>query len=155
MSDHHRFLQLSIELAEKNIRQGGQPFGSVIVKNGEIIATGVNHIQRDHDPTAHAELVAIREAGKFLASPDLSGCVVYASGEPCPMCQAAMFMSGIRDVYYSYSSEDGAPYGFSTEHAVTELNKRPTERLNSTYIYVPDSQKEPNLFKLWQAQQSS
>lgn len=154
MSNHIKFLKLSIDLAEENVKSGGQPFGSVIVKGGKIIATGVNHIARDNDPTAHAEMVAIREAGKILQNPDLSGCIVYASGEPCPMCQAAMFMSGIRDAYYAYSSDDGAPYGFSTDDAVSELNKAPTERMNSIYKYVPESQQEPNVFKLWQAHQN-
>lgn len=149
MDNHLKFLQLSIDLAMDNVKDGGQPFGSVIVKNDQIIATGVNHIHKDHDPTAHAELVAIREAGKMLGSPDLSDCIVYASGEPCPMCQAAMFMAGIRETYYAYSNEDGAPYGFSTDHATQELNKLPAERLDSIYIYLPESQKSPNVFKLW------
>ena len=153
MSDHIKFLQLSIELAAENVKNGGQPFGSVIVKDGQIVATGVNHIERNNDPTAHAELVAIREAGKALKTADLSGCIVYASGEPCPMCQAAMFMSGIRDTYYAYSNADGAPYGFSSDHAVTELNKAPADRENSTYIYVPESQIEPNVFVSWQRNQ--
>ena len=146
---HHHYLKLSIELAIENVNAGGQPFGSVIVKNGDIIATGVNHIVRDNDPTAHAELVAIRAAGHALNTPDLSGCIVYASGEPCPMCQAAMFMAGIHEVYYAYSSEDGAPFGFSTEKASAELQKPPHDRTNLTYIYMPETQQLPNIFELW------
>ncbi|GAA5102367.1 nucleoside deaminase [Wohlfahrtiimonas larvae] len=146
---HHHYLKLSIELAAENVKAGGQPFGSVIVKEGKIIATGVNHIARDNDPTAHAELVAIRAAGQALNNPDLSGCVVYASGEPCPMCQAAMFMAGIHEVYYAYSSEDGAPFGFSTEYASTELQKTPQNRTNLTYVYMPETQQSPNIFDLW------
>lgn len=151
---HDHYLKLSIELAAENVHAGGQPFGSVIVKDGKIIATGVNHIARDNDPTAHAELVAIRAAGQALNTPDLSGCIVYASGEPCPMCQAAMFMAGIHEVYYAYSSEDGAPFGFSTEHASTELQKTPQNRANLTYVYMPETQQLPNVFELWAEHQN-
>src|SRR5690348_13877643 len=100
MSDSHHFLREAIALARANVQKGGRPFGAVIVRNGEIIARGVNEILSTNDPTAHAELMAIRSASQKLGSPHLHGCAVYASGHPCPMCMAAMYMAGIREVYY-------------------------------------------------------
>ena len=94
MTDDKRFLCQAIELARANIGKGGRPFGAVVVKDGEVVAAGVNEIHSTNDPTAHAELTAIRAASRKLGSPDLSGCVVYASGHPCPMCMAAMRLAG-------------------------------------------------------------
>lgn len=123
MNEEDRFLSKAIELARANITQGGRPFGAVVVRDGEIIATGVNEILSTNDPTAHAELTAIRAASRKLGSPDLSGCSVYASGHPCPMCMAAMRMAGIGNVAYAYSNEDGIPYGLSTAAIYAELAK--------------------------------
>src|SRR5688572_7088440 len=81
--------------------------GAVLVRDGEVIARAVNRIHETGDPTAHAELVAIREAAQALGRPRLDGCVVYASGHPCPMCLAAMHLCGIAAAYYAYSNEDG------------------------------------------------
>src|SRR3569833_3378789 len=86
MSDAKRFLCEAIELARDNVRNGGRPSGAVLVKDGKIIATGVNEIFATGDPTTHAELQAIRVASQVLGSPRLDGCVIYASGHPCPMC---------------------------------------------------------------------
>src|SRR5690606_15271222 len=98
MADEADFLREAIALALANSARGGRPFGAVVVRNGEVIATGVNEIAITNDPTAHAELLAIRAASKALGSPDLSGCTVYASGHPCPMCMAAMRMAGVGEV---------------------------------------------------------
>ncbi len=95
MSNDRTYLDQAIRLAFDNVEQGGRPFGAVVVKGGKVIATGVNRMQADCDPTAHAELLALRAAGKTLQSPRLDGCEVYASGQPCPMCFAAMRMAGI------------------------------------------------------------
>ena len=105
MSDTLHFLNMAIELARANIAAGGRPFGAVLVRDGQVLATGVNEILTSHDPTAHAELMAVR-ASRKLGSPDLSGCAVYASGHPCPMCMAAMRLAGIREVAYAYSNDD-------------------------------------------------
>ena len=86
-----------------------------------VIATGVNTILASNDPTAHAEMSAIRAASHALASPDLSGCTVYASGHPCPMCLAAMRMAGVNGVAFAYSNEDAAPFGLSTAAIYDEL----------------------------------
>jgi tRNA(Arg) A34 adenosine deaminase TadA len=123
MNDTQRFLREAIELAYENLKSGGRPFGAVVVRNGQILARGVNEILSTNDPTAHAELMAIRSAGQKLGSPHLGGCAVYASGHPCPMCMAAMRLSGISEVYYAYSNEDGAPYGLSTAAIYADLAK--------------------------------
>lgn len=94
MSDN-QFIQQAISLAMDNVNVGGRPFGAVIVNNGKVIASAVNQILTTNDPTAHAELLALREAGKVLGRTKLDDCVVYASGQPCPMCLAAMRMAGI------------------------------------------------------------
>lgn len=96
-----KFMQKAIELAKENEKQGGQPYGAVIVKDGEIISTGVNQMHLKTDPTAHAELLAIQEAARKLNTLDLSDCELYASGEPCPMCLATIYWANIKTVYYA------------------------------------------------------
>ena len=117
-ADDRRFLDAAIALARGNVERGGRPFGAVVVKDGAVIATGVNTILASNDPTAHAEMSAIRAASHALASPDLS---VYASGHPCPMCLAAMRMAGVNGVAFAYSNEDAAPFGLSTAAIYDEL----------------------------------
>ena len=128
MADDEAFLKEAIELARNNVEDGGRPFGALIVKDGEVIAAGINRIVETNDPTEHAELNAIRAASRKLVSSSLDGCTVYASGHPCPMCMAAMHMSGVKEVVYAYSNEDGEPYGLSTASAYAELAKPFTER---------------------------
>ena len=99
MSEAQRFLCEAIALAEANMETGGRPFGAVIVKDGAVLATGVNEILSTNDPTAHAELMALRAASQALGSPNLAGCAVYASGHPCPMCMAAMRLAGVGEFY--------------------------------------------------------
>ena len=91
---------------------GGGPFGAVVVRNGEVLATGVNRVTATNDPTAHAEIVAIRAACETLASFQLTGCVVYSSCEPCPMCLAALYWSRCQAVFYGNSARDAAAIGF-------------------------------------------
>lgn len=146
-----RFLCEAIDLARDNVRRGGRPFGAVIVKDGVVIATGVNEIGATGDPTAHAELQAIRAASKRLQSPRLDGCTVYASGHPCPMCLAAMHLTGIRDVAYAYSNEDGEPYGLSTAAIYAEMARPVAEQsLNVTYLPVR-AEGEEHLYKMWKS----
>ncbi|WP_426240569.1 nucleoside deaminase [Pararhizobium sp. DWP1-1-3] len=95
MSDADRFMTQAVALARDNVRKGGRPFGAVLVIDGEVVATGVNGVMETHDPTAHAELVAVREAAIKRGSATLKGAAVYASGHPCPMCLAAMRLAGI------------------------------------------------------------
>lgn len=123
MNDNQRFLCEAIELARENAKNGGRPFGAIIVRDREIIACGVNEILQTNDPTAHAELMALRSASQVMGSPNLAGCVVYASGHPCPMCLAAMRLAGVGEVYYAYSNDEAAPYGLSTAAIYADLAK--------------------------------
>jgi tRNA(Arg) A34 adenosine deaminase TadA len=136
MNDETKFLNEAIELARANIDEGGRPFGAVLVRDGQAIATGVNRIHATQDPTAHAEMTAIRAASQRLGSPDLGGSTVYASGHPCPMCMAAMRMAGVARVVYAYSNEDGEPFGLSTAAVYADLAK-PFDRQSMAIRHVP------------------
>jgi tRNA(Arg) A34 adenosine deaminase TadA len=136
MTTPQRFLREAIELAHVNVEKGGRPFGAVVVRNGEVIAAGVNEILRTNDPTSHAELNAIRAASQKLGSADLRGCAVFASGHPCPMCMAAMRVAGVSEVTYAYSNDDGAPYGLSTAAIYADLAK-PFSEQSMKIRYVP------------------
>jgi len=153
MNEESRFLLEAIELAHANISKGGRPFGAVVVKNGEVISTGVNEVRSTNDPTAHAELTAIRAASQKLGSPDLNGCVLYASGHPCPMCMAAMRMAGIAAVTYAYSNEDGAPYGLSTAAIYADLGK-PFAEQSMIIRHLPQRLgSHPDIYAEWLASQ--
>jgi guanine deaminase len=153
MDTDQRFLAQAIELARANVESGGRPFGAVIVKDGEVVATGVNEIHSTSDPTAHAELTAIRAASRKLGSPSLEGCVVYASGHPCPMCMAAMRMAGVREVAYAYSNDDGAPFGLSTAAIYAELAK-PFAEQSMTIRHVPVRPKaQADIYANWKRRQ--
>ncbi|WJY27114.1 MULTISPECIES: nucleoside deaminase [Sporosarcina] len=104
--DHERFLNEAVRLAKGSVFEGGGPYGAVIVRDGEIIASGVNTVEGDHDPSAHAEMAAIREACRVIASTDLSNTILYASGEPCPMCLAASYQAKIGEIYYACSKQE-------------------------------------------------
>jgi guanine deaminase len=136
MENETRFLCEAIELAYANVEQGGRPFGAVVVRDGEVIATGVNEMIKTNDPTAHAEMTAIRAASQKLGSPNLEGCAVYASGHPCPMCMAAMRLAGISEVAYAYSNDDGAPFGLTSAAIYAELAK-PFAEQSMKIRYVP------------------
>ena len=154
MSDTERYLRQAIALAQANLRAGGRPFGAVIVRDGAVVATGVNEILSTNDPTAHAELTALRAASRKLGTPNLSGCAVYASGHPCPMCMAAMRLAGIGEVYYAYSNDDGAPYGLSTASVYAELAK-PFSEQSMKISYVPVRlESEPDLYDEWKRRQA-
>ncbi|HEX9172044.1 MAG TPA: nucleoside deaminase, partial [Telluria sp.] len=122
------FLRQALELAYANVETGGRPFGALIVKEGRIVAQAVNEIIKTRDPTAHAELLAIRAASQLLDSASLAGCAVFASGHPCPMCMGAMRLAGIASITYAYSNEDAAPFGLSTADIQADLAKPPGEQ---------------------------
>ncbi|MFJ5370516.1 nucleoside deaminase [Bosea sp. CER48] len=154
MNPTQRFLCDAIELAKANMHQGGRPFGAVVVRDGEVLATGVNEIVATNDPTAHAELVALRAASRKLGSPSLAGCAVYASGHPCPMCMAAMRLSGVSEVYYAYSNDDGAPYGLSTAAIYADL-ARPFAEQSMRISHVPVRLEDgPDLYADWKRRQT-
>ena len=128
MSTQQDFMRRAVALARANIAEGGRPFGAVLVKDGQVLAEAANSIHASHDPTDHAEMRAIRHASAVLASPRLDGCVVYASGHPCPMCLAAMYLCGIEQAWFAYSNEDGAPYDLSAERGYEEIARPPQQR---------------------------
>ena len=110
------YMKLAIEEARRGIRLGhGGPFGSVIVKDGQVVAKGHNHVVKNNDPTSHGEIDAIRKACKALGTFDLTGCDIYTTGEPCPMCACAIMWSNINRVYYGCTIEDNASIGFRDE----------------------------------------
>ena len=123
------FMAMAAELAEKNIEAGGGPFGAVIVRGGEVIATGVNTVTLSNDPTAHAEVNAIRNACRRLGVFKLDGCVVYTSCEPCPMCLSALYWAGVSRIYYGNTKEDADAIDFSDHFIYREIDKLPIERM--------------------------
>lgn len=122
------FLSRAIDEAATNIEEGGGPFGAVIVKNGEVIASAGNRVVTEHDPTAHAEVLAIRKAAAATGTHDLSGCVIYSSCEPCPMCLGAIYWAGISRVIYASDRHRAAAAGFSDGFIYSELSLDPGER---------------------------
>ena len=148
MSDDRAFLDQAIALAFANVEQGGRPFGAVVVKDGKVIATGVNRMQAESDPTAHAELLALRAAGKALQSPRLDDCTVYASGQPCPMCYAAMRMSGVKEILFANSNEQAELFGLSTANIAAELVKPVNEQTGISFTHCPPGNGE-RLYRVW------
>jgi guanine deaminase len=117
-------MKKAIELATENVLTGaGGPFGAVIVRNGEVVATGVNCVTATNDPTAHAEVVAIRAACVKLGDFQLTGCQVYTSCEPCPMCLAALYWSRCEAIFYGNSAADAAAAGFDDSFLYTEVSR--------------------------------
>jgi tRNA(Arg) A34 adenosine deaminase TadA len=125
MTDPVSFMREAVRLAQDNRAHGAHPFGAVLTKNGERVATGVNRVKQNCDPTSHAEIEALRAAGAALGQTRLDGCVVYASGYPCPMCLAAMVACGIQTVYYAFDNADAAPFGMSSDPTYTALGMEP------------------------------
>ena len=124
-----KFMQEAIRLSVINVEEGkGGPFGAVVVKDGHIIARGVNCVTQQNDPTAHAEVVAIRAACKVLGSFQLSGCDIYASCEPCPMCLAAIYWARPDKLYYANNKEDAASINFDDQFIYEEIAKPIAER---------------------------
>lgn len=117
------FLKRAIALAQESIKNGGGPFGAVIVKNGEIIAETSNSVTKDLDPTAHAEVNCIRQACKKLNTFILEGCEIYASSEPCPMCLSAIYWAHIDKIYFAATKEDAAYGGFDDDFIYKEFDK--------------------------------
>ena len=118
----------AIKLSAESVRSGGGPFGAVIVRKGEIIARGENRVTVCNDPTAHAEVSAIREAAARLGTYDLSGCEIYSSCEPCPMCLGAIYWARLDRLYYAGTRADAANVGFDDAHIYEELPLDPSQR---------------------------
>lgn len=155
MEQVERFLRQAIGLATRNVTDhAGRPFGAVLVRGDEVIATGVNEVVATADPTAHAELQAIRAASRALGNPRLDGCIIYASGHPCPMCLSAMYLTGIERVYYAYSNEAADAYGLSTTKIYAELAKSISDQALKVVGVTLQSEGE-HLYELWRKSQGS
>jgi len=135
----HSFLRQAIEMAVDNVRRGGGPFGALVVKDGVVIATGANQVTRANDPTAHAEIVAIREACRVLGHFQLSGCDVYSSCEPCPMCLGALYWARPARVFFAATKDDAATAGFDDSFIYREIQIPYSER-SIPILHVADEQ---------------
>ena len=118
----------AIRLSVENVAQGGGPFGAVIARGGEVVATGVNRVTASCDPTAHAEVNAIRAAAARLGTFDLGGCEIYSSCEPCPMCLSAIYWAHIDHIYYGNTKRDAAKIGFDDSFIYNEIKLKPDRR---------------------------
>lgn len=121
-------MRRAIALAVENVKNGGGPFGAVVAKDGEIVAEGVNRVTANHDPTAHAEVSAIRAAARALGDFNLSGCEIYSSCEPCPMCLGAIYWAHLDRLYYGGTQRDAAKAGFDDEFIYKELELPASDR---------------------------
>ena len=146
---HTLFMQEAIKLAETNVSTNkGGPFGAVIVKKNQIIARGANCVAATHDPTAHAEITAIRQACTFLNSFFLDGCYIYTSCEPCPMCLGAIYWARLERIYYASTRQDAALAGFSDQLIYEELSYSINQRSIMAEQLLHDE--GTKLFKLWE-----
>lgn len=118
----------AIALLSRNIDNAGGPFGAVIVKDGEVVARGANRVTANNDPTAHAEVCAIREAARKLGTYDLSGCDIYTSCEPCPMCLAAIYWAHIDRIFYANTQYDAKAIAFDDSFIYEQLSLAPHQR---------------------------
>ncbi|MFZ4454624.1 MAG: nucleoside deaminase [Bacteroidales bacterium] len=144
---HTEFMKEAIKMASENVLKGGGPFGAVIVKDNKIIARTGNSVTQTNDPTAHAEVNAIREACKALNTFHLEGCSIYSSCEPCPMCLSAIYWARIDNVFFAASRDDAAEAGFDDSLIYNEIPKPYTERIIPFKIMPENERKHP--FILW------
>ena len=137
-----KFMLQAIKASIKNVENGGGPFGAVIVKDGKIIAVGTNRVTCNNDPTAHAEVQAIRKAAKKLKTFNLSGCEIYTSCEPCPMCLGAIYWARIDRIYYGNTKEDAAKIGFDDSFIYQELELDKKKRKVEMLQFLPEQAKD-------------
>lgn len=141
-------MKIAIQLSEQNVLESiGGPFGAVVVKDGKLIAKSGNKVTSTNDPTAHAEVSAIRLACKKLKTFDLKGCVIYTSCEPCPMCLSAVYWARIDTIYYANTKQDAKDIGFSDQFIYEELDKPMNERTLPIKQMMRDE--ALNAFRLW------
>lgn len=143
-----KFLKRAVELAEENITSGkGGPFGAVVVRNGIIIAEGSNHVTHHNDPTAHAEIVAIRKACSELDTFQLNDCDIYCSCEPCPMCLGAIYWARPRAVYFAAGKYDASQAGFDDSFIYDEILVPPADRkIKTVQVKLPEA---ISVFRKW------
>ena len=138
MNYNKKFMRKAIALSIENIKNGGGPFGAVIVRDGKIVSTGVNRVTANTDPTAHAEVIAIRRASKKLGRFDLTGCDIYTSCEPCPMCLGAVYWAHLDKMYYGNTKTDAKSIGFDDSFIYDELELKPENRQVKTTQLLPE-----------------
>jgi guanine deaminase len=146
-AEQTRFISRAIELAVENVKQGGGPFGAVIVRNGEIIGEGANRVTRDFDPTAHGEVVALRAACAHEKQFHLPDAVLYTSCEPCPMCLAAAYWAHIPTIYFAADAESAAKAGFA-DAFLYEQFRLPRDQRDVTLIHMANVDGE-RAFRTW------
>lgn len=142
-------MRRAIELSINSVKEGGGPFGAVIARDGEIVAEGNNRVTINNDPTAHAEVNAIRNACAKLGVYDLGGCEIYTSCEPCPMCLGAIYWAHLDKIYYANDRKDAAKIGFDDDFIYKEIALSPYRRLKPSEILLRDE--AIKAFKMWQA----
>jgi guanine deaminase len=147
MENDKLFLLRAVEIAGNGIQNGGGPFGAIVSKDGKIISEAYNRVVLTHDPTAHAEVLAIRQAASFLKSHELGECTLYSSCEPCPMCLGAIYWAGIKKVVYASDRIDAARAGFSDNLIYKEILLDPAER-KVAFIRMTDAG-EKEVFRIW------
>jgi tRNA(Arg) A34 adenosine deaminase TadA len=142
-----RFIGKAVKLAVENVHSGGGPFGAVIVKEGKVISTGVNRVTGNNDPTAHAEVMAIRKAAENLETHILQNCTIYSSSEPCPMCLGAIYWAGLKRLVYASSKSEAEKAGFIDAHIYREMDLEADNRkLLTEQIITPEAGSE---FEAW------
>ncbi len=153
MQSENDFMQLAIRLATENVLSGaGGPFGAVLVRDGEVVATGVNRVTSANDPTAHAEVNAIRAACQALGTFQLPGCVLYTSCEPCPMCLGAIYWARLDRVYFGNTCHDAAAAGFDDSFIYSELKEMHGDRKLAMIQLLPEHAIES--FRAWRNHQT-
>lgn len=140
-------MQRAIELSINSVRNGGGPFGAVIARKGEIIAEGSNGVTIYNDPTAHAEVTAIRKACEKLGNFELKGCEIYTSCEPCPMCLGAIYWAHLDKIYYANDRKDAADIGFDDDFIYQEIEVKPQYRKKPSEILMREEGLEA--FRIW------
>lgn len=140
-------MQRAIDLALENVKQGGGPFGAVIARGGEIVAEGVNRVTANRDPTAHAEVQAIRHACSKLSTFDLSGLEIYSSCEPCPMCLGAIYWAHLDRLHFAATKQDAADAGFDDSFIYREFERPLAERRLHSVSLLKEEGKRP--FRAW------
>ncbi|MBN2746154.1 MAG: nucleoside deaminase [Bacteroidales bacterium] len=146
MTNDLDFIKKTIQLADENVQNGhGGPFAAIIVKEGKIIATGVNSVTSELDPTAHAEIKAIRNACKALNTYQLNDCIIYSSCEPCPMCLGAIYWSRPKKIVFAANKTDAANAGFDDSLIYDQLNLPIAERKIETVEIALENKNQPFL----------
>lgn len=145
----NKYMKIAYDLSEENLKTNvGGPFGACVVKNGIIIGKGSNHVLSNNDPTAHAEIMAIRDACKNINSYDLSECELYTSCYPCPMCLSAIIWSNIKKVYYGNTKEDAANIGFRDDYIYSYIKKL-TDNVNDDSVLELNSLDREETIKIF------